>query len=98
MIILRKEPGKEVEMTTINNDLKSLQEAVGGRIETVTVAEDLAVICNEEGLIKNLPYNCKILGADFYGTILFAGVDGDEFTDLKATVMNVVRRIIMEAE
>jgi hypothetical protein len=96
MIILKKEPEKEIELTTIENDLKSLQEAVGGYIETVTLAKDLVIICNEEGAIEDLPYNCEVLGVNFYGTILFAGAQGDEFTDLKPKVANEVRKMVEE--
>ena len=94
MIILKKEPEKEIELTTIENDLKSLQEAVGGYIEAVTIAEDLAIICNEEGTIKGLPYNCEVLGINFYGTILFAGTQGDEFADLNPKAANLVRKMV----
>ena len=66
----------------IDNTLKALQDNVGGYIETVTLASDLVIICNEEGRIKRLPYNCTIAGVDFVGTILAVGVDGEEFCDI----------------
>lgn len=66
----------------IDNTLKALQDAVGGYIEVLTVASDLAIICDEEGRIKHLPYNTKIAGHDLVGTILVVGVDGDEFCDI----------------
>jgi hypothetical protein len=55
---------------------------VGGYIETVSFASDACIICNEEGRLLNLPFNCKLLGKEFVGPILIVGVDGDEFTDL----------------
>lgn len=76
-----KEPGKEAQEELIGNDLASLQKKVGGYIETVTVAEDLVIICNEEGVLLGLPYNCTLLGEPFCGTILFVGVDGEDFAD-----------------
>ena len=48
----------------------------------MTVAEDLTIICNEEGRLLGLPHNCKICGVDFVGPIIFVGVEGDELTDI----------------
>lgn len=76
-----KEPGKAPALRSVPNTLKALQSIVGGYIETVTVADNLVIICNKEGRLQGLAYNCKITGVDFVGTIIFAGADGDEFTD-----------------
>lgn len=80
--VLYKEPQKGCETIEIENSLKALQEAVGGRIETVTIFENIVLICNEEGRLKNMPFNCELLGADFVGPILIAGIEGDEFCSL----------------
>lgn len=72
-------------MVTMPNDLEALQKAVGGYIETVTLATDLVLICNEEGRLLGLDHNCRICGVDFVGTIILAGVDGEEFADIPAT-------------
>lgn len=69
-------------VTDMPNTLKALQEAVGGYIETVTVAEDLCLLCNEEGRILGLEPNCTILGVDFVGPVLAVGVRGDDFTGI----------------
>ena len=84
--VIIKRPDEDIgHVTWISNTLKALQEIVGGYIETVTLAEDMVIICNEEGLIKNLPPNCKICGHWFVGTIILAGVDGEEFADVPIT-------------
>lgn len=80
--VLVKEPGKNPRSVYISNTLKNLQNTVGGYIECVTLAENMVIICNEEGLIKGLPYNCNTCGIDFVGTIIFAGIKGDEFTNI----------------
>ena len=77
-----KEPGKSGEVREIENTLEALQKIVGGYIETVTLLSDLVIICNEEGRILNLPYNCNICGVEFVGTIIFAGIDGEDFGDV----------------
>lgn len=79
---LIKRPGEPPRHVNISNSLEALQKNVEGYIETVTLASDLVIICNEEGRLRNLPYNCTIDGVDFVGPILMVGKDGDEFADL----------------
>lgn len=59
MKAIRKKLGCAPEIIEVENTLKALQAEVGGYIETVTFASDAAVICNEEGRILGLPYNCR---------------------------------------
>lgn len=66
----------------IPNELKPLQEAVGGYLEAVTLASDLTILCDEDGRLKGKIHNCTICGYEFVGTILAVGVDGEEFTDV----------------
>ena len=81
--VIIKRPEEPVgHMTWISDTLENLQKHVEGYIETLTIASDMVVICNEEGRIRNLPYNCTIENHDFVGTIILAGVDGDEFADV----------------
>lgn len=77
--VIIKRPGEKPYTTWISDRLENLQKTVEGYIETVTVCSDLVIICNEEGRIRNLPYNCTIQGADFFGTIFIAGINGEEF-------------------
>ena len=65
-----KEPGKSPELKSIDNTLEALQQTVGGYIETVTLADNSVIICNEEGRLRGLPFNCLIWGCDFLGTII----------------------------
>lgn len=76
-----KHPGDPPRHVWISDSLEALQKNVDGYIETVTLAEELVVICNEEGRLMNLPYNCEVCGIDFVGTIIFAGIQGEEFAD-----------------
>ena len=86
ILVLIKEPGKAPYVEPLfDNSLEAFQKAVGGRIETVTITENATIVCNEEGRLIGLPFNAKIAGVDFYGTILVVGVNGDEFASLKAS-------------
>ena len=97
MIVLKKEPGKDPVLTAVENTLSALQAAVDGYIETVTMADDFVVICNEEGCIQSLPYNCTLLGdIDLYGTILIAGMKDDEFTDVSIMAVKVAEVVLVD--
>lgn len=72
-------------MTNISATLENLQKHVGGYIETVTFSNGVVIICNEEGRIKGLPYNCRIGGVDFVGDIVALGSDGEDFADVPIT-------------
>ena len=74
-------PGNNPQIVEIDNTLEALQEAVGGYIETVTIFSNACLICNEEGRLRNLEPQ-EIFGETFFGTCLFVGVKGDEFTDI----------------
>lgn len=87
MRALFKEPKDEKFRTlVIPNQLKVLQQLVGGYIETVTIATDAVIICNKEGRIIGQEYNCNFCGIDLVGPILIVGTDGEEFTDCPMSV------------
>lgn len=76
-----KRPNEPPRHVWISNTLENLQRNVGGYIETVTLAPDLVVICNEEGRLRGLPHNCEICGVDFVGDIIITGISGEDFAD-----------------
>ncbi len=81
--VIIKRPDEDVgHVSWISNTLENLQQTVEGYIETVTLFEDFVIICNEEGRLCGLPYNCEVMGIDFVGTIVAAGVKGEEFADV----------------
>ena len=88
IMVLIKEPGEDARVEPLfDNTLEAFQKTVGGYIETVTVDPGLVIICNEEGRLKGLPFNVELLGIGFVGTIVIAGVRGDEFASLKSSVI-----------
>lgn len=73
-----KHPGKLGYTAVIKDELKEMQELVGGYIETVMFAENIVIVCNEEGRLIPLPKN--MMG--IYGTFFVVGTEGDEFRSL----------------
>ena len=90
MNVLMVEPGRAPYETRIGDGLQGMQEAVGGYIEAVYLYEEpVALICNEEGKLRGLPFNralrdengnvCDIVVGNFF--LAGIGEEGD-FTDL----------------
>lgn len=85
--VILKKPGQKPETVEVPNELKPLQELVGGYIETVTLADmGLVIMVNEDGMYKGLPNNCGIITTKgviphLLGNVVLCGVDGDEFAD-----------------
>ena len=94
--VLVKRPGLPLRAEVVENTLRSMQELVDGPIECVTVAEDLAIVCNEEGRLRGLSPSATILGTQFVGPVAFVGVRGETFMSITRKVKRLVRQIIKE--
>ena len=81
-----KRPREDAELATIENELHQLQELVGGYIECVTIEPGLVAVVDEEGIINSKPFNMKLGVHQLFGTIVFVGVDGEEFTNCPTTI------------
>lgn len=56
--VLVVEPMKPCRVQEIPDTLEAMQAIVGGHIETVTpFTEPVAIVCNEEGKLQDLPIN-----------------------------------------
>ena len=92
--VIVKRPDEAGHVTWISNTLENLQRTVDGYIETVSLASDCVIICNEEGRLLGLAHNCRICGVDFCGTIIVAGVKGENFSDCPATLKFFKERMV----
>ena len=89
---LVKRPGEIPRHVNISNSLEALQRNVEGFVEVVTLIPPeekkgrklpgMVVICNEEGRLRDMPYNCTIWNQDYVGPIIICGCQDDEFIDL----------------
>ena len=87
--VLVVEPMKPCEVREISHDLKTLQGMVGGSIEMVSpFNEAVAIVCNAEGKVLGLPFNCPLCdnhGIPYNivcGTFFIAGVGSEDFISL----------------
>lgn len=93
MIALRFQGRKidtvNIQQTDIRDETKALQAIIGGYIETVRLADDAAMLVDEDGYVKCLPPNpaaSSFAGRLIVGTALVVGLaenaDGElYFTD-----------------
>ena len=91
MRVLVVEPERRPEVQEIDGSLRSMQEVVGGWIQALfPFDEPLALVCNDEGKLMNLPANrgLRDKNGQIYdivcGTFFLCGApsDSDHFTSL----------------
>ena len=91
MRVIVVEPRKKLIVQDIGSDLESMQKIVGGPIQAIYPFEEpVALICNEEGKLLNLPLNralrdeegnvYDIISGTFF--LCAAPPDSDRFTSL----------------
>ncbi len=74
MTVVYKGPGCAPEVREIGNTLRDFQTCVGGYIETITLATDAVIICNEEGRLMGLQRGGAADGAATQLYFLWSGV------------------------
>ena len=89
MNILLIAPGEPPKRAVIDGSLKSMQDTVGGLIQAIYPwDEPVALICDEEGKLKNYELNRALRDEDgkiydvVAGTFLIVGLSEDSFTSL----------------
>lgn len=100
MTVLLVKPGMEPEVVDIDSGLESLQEAVGGDIAATYPYEDpVAIICNDNGKIMNLPWNRALRdeNGEIYdiiaGNFLIVGLTEEDFGSLSDELIEKYRSL-----
>lgn len=100
MTVLLIKPGMEPEVVDIDSGLESLQEAVGGDIAATYPYEDpVAIICNDNGKIMNLPWNRALRdeNGEIYdiiaGNFLIVGLTEEDFGSLSDELIGKYRSL-----
>ena len=81
MKVYGKMPGHQPEERDIDGSLSSLQGIVEGYIEVIPLSEDVAMVINEEGKLREMTVNFAFRGDLIVGPVVFVGIDGEEFTN-----------------
>ena len=100
MTVLLIKPGMEPAVVDIDSGLESLQEAVGGDIAATYPYEDpVAIICNANGKIMNLPWNRALCdeNGEIYdiiaGNFLIVGLTEEDFGSLSDELIEKYRSL-----
>ena len=87
--VLKIAPGQYPQQVEIDNDLKALQQAVGGSIGASYPFEDsVAIVYNDDGKLMGLPLNRALWDEDglmydvIAGTFLVVGLGEEDFASL----------------
>lgn len=87
--VLQISPGQYPKQVKIDNDLKTLQQAVGGSIGATYPFDDpVAIVYNDDGKLMGLPLNRALRDehGEAYdviaGTFLVVGLDEEDFGSL----------------
>ena len=104
MNVLVVEPGYlpyETEIKDGADHLEQMQAIVGGLIEPIyPYHEEVAIVCNEEGLINGLPFNRSVPGGygGVFGTFFICGLGEEDFCSLPPELMERFKKEFKNSE
>jgi hypothetical protein len=106
MRVLVVEPERRPEVREINDSLKEMQGIVGGLIQPIYLDDSVALVCNDEGRLMNLPANRGLRNKDgqmydiVFGTFFLCGApaDSDHFTSLTTEQIEQYRKMFYTPE
>lgn len=102
--VLRVEPLKNPELISIENSVEDFQREVEGYFEITYPFEDpVAILCNEEGKIENLPLNRAIYDGNnindiIAGNMLIVGLAEENFRSLEPEEIEKYKAMFWEPE
>ena len=100
MDVLVVEPGYAPYEKSING-LDEMQATVGGLIQAIyPYEEQVAIVCNEEGLLHGLEFNRSVPGGygGVVGTFFICGLGEEDFCSLTTEQMEKYRKEYHKAE
>ena len=104
MNVLVVEPGYlpyEKEILDSADHLEQMQAIVGGLIEPFyPYHEEVAIVCNEEGLINGLPFNRSVPGGygGVFGTFFICSLGEEDFCSLPPELMERFKKEFRNSE
>ena len=105
LTVLKSAPGQHPQQVEIDNNLKALQEAVGGTIAAVyPFADPVAIICNDDGKLIGLPLNRALRdeNGQMYdavaGTFLVVGLGEEDFASLTPEMAQKYEQLFHQPE
>lgn len=100
MKVLMVEPGYAPYEKELNG-LEEMQAAVGGLIQAIyPFGEQVAVVCNDEGLINGMEFNRSVPGGyeGVFGPFFVCGIEGENFCSLTPEQIKTYQERFYRAE
>lgn len=96
ILVAIKAPGEEPSIARIMNGLETFQSIVGGYIEAIKLTGTLTLICNEDGLSRQLAPNLQLYVGPVVGTVVVTKANSaGNFVSLSAkdqtTALDILR-------
>lgn len=100
MKILMVEPERHPKIAEIPHTLEAMQQTVGGYIEiTYPWREPIALVCDEEGMLKQLPFNRLVAPQNaIFGTFFLCGIGEEDLTDLPEELADKYMRLLYDPQ
>ena len=100
MKVLIVEPGKRPRKADIAHTLESMQAIVDGCIEITYPWKDaVGLVCNDEGLLRQLPFNRLVApGSGIFGTFFLCGLGEEDLTDLPADMADKYLKLLYQPQ
>ena len=99
--VLKIAPGQHPQQVEIDNDLKALQQAVGGFIgASYPFADPVAIVYNDDGKLMGLPLNRALRDEDgqmcdaVAGDFLVVGLGEEDFASLTMGDMYTIQKYL----
>lgn len=80
MRIIKLSAKGRLEIKNVKDDLRVLQNEVGGYIEQHTLAEDMVILCDEDATLKNRSRNPFI--TSLYGDLVLVGIKNNKWASI----------------
>lgn len=100
MKVLMVEPGYAPYEKDLNG-LEEMQAAVGGLIQAIyPFGEQVAVVCNDEGLINGMEFNRSVPGGyqGVFGPFFVCGLGDEDFCSLTPEQIKTYKQMFHKAE
>ena len=100
MKILIVEPERHPRIAEIPHTLEAMQQTVGGYIEiTYPWRDPVALVCDEEGMMKQLPFNRLVAPQSaIFGTFFLCGIDEEDLTDMPEELADKYMRLLYDPQ
>ncbi len=97
MKVIVKEAFRPAQIQHIENELDNIQKIIGGYIDCITIfGGNICIIVDDEAVLKMRHPNvyCPEIGQGIRGTVIFCGVEEDDFRSLTDKEVAVISNYI----